>query len=94
MLKLFTFQTVNHTLLQKALASKSHLRSFVQVLGQHYEVDQRLRVTAVLQAEDRYRQSVIVIEINTSPTVNQNSLHISRAEKIVNECFMCETKQL
>lgn len=45
--------TVNELLLQTASGSKSHLRSFAQVLGQHYEVDQRLRVTAVLEAEER-----------------------------------------
>lgn len=45
--------TVNALLLQTASGSKSHLRSFAQVLGQHYEVDQRLRVTAVLEAEER-----------------------------------------
>lgn len=33
---------------QTALGSKSHLGSFAQVLGQHYEVDQCLRVAAVL----------------------------------------------
>lgn len=33
---------------QTALGSKSHLGSFAQVLGQHDEVDQCLRVAAVL----------------------------------------------
>lgn len=80
--------------LQKALWSKSHLRGFVQVLRQHYEVDQRLRVTAVLQAEDRGRQRVIVNEINKNATVCQRSLRVSRGGQIVNECCMCETKQL
>lgn len=42
---------------KKALWSRSHLRGFVQVLCQHYEIDQRLRVTAVLQVEGRVRQS-------------------------------------
>lgn len=51
-------------------------------------------MTAVLQAEDRYRQRAIVIEINTNGTVSQSSLHVSRGDKIVNECCMCETKQL
>lgn len=32
-----------------ALGPKSHLRSFAQVLSQHYEVDQCLRVAAVLE---------------------------------------------
>lgn len=36
-----------------ALSPKSHLWSFAQVLSQHYEVDQRLRVTAVLKGEER-----------------------------------------
>lgn len=44
---------VKALLLLTALGSKSHLRSFAQVLCQHYEVDQRLRVTAVLKAEER-----------------------------------------
>lgn len=39
------------------LGSKSHLRSFAQVLCQHYEVDQRLRVTAVLKAEERQTET-------------------------------------
>lgn len=36
-----------------ALGSKSHLGSFAQVLSQHYEVDQRLRMTAVLNTGKR-----------------------------------------
>lgn len=35
-------------ILLTALGSKSHLRGFAQVLSKHYEVDQRLRVAAIL----------------------------------------------
>lgn len=43
-------------LLLRALGPKSHLRSFAQVLGQHYEVDQRFRVTAVLYVEEKQEE--------------------------------------
>lgn len=42
-----------------AVGPKSHLGSFAQVLCQHYEVDQRLRVAAVLKGgrqRDRVRE--------------------------------------
>lgn len=64
------------------LGSKSHLRSFAQVLCQHYEVDQRLRVTAVLNAEERQtemnRDSFIPsVTINQQkPEWREQMLHI------------------
>lgn len=39
------------------MGSKSHLRSFAEVLGQHDEVDQRLRMTAVLKGGERKTES-------------------------------------
>lgn len=56
-------------LLLRALGSKSHLRSFAQVLGQHYEVDQRFRVTAVLKAEEKQKEMDRVI--HATQTVHQ-----------------------
>lgn len=43
--------------LTTALGPKSHLWSFTQVLSEHYEVDQRLRVAAVLQGGERRTQT-------------------------------------
>lgn len=54
------------------LGSKSHLRSLAQVLCQHYEVDQRLRVTAVLKGKERQtemnRVRVIHFKCNNKST--------------------------
>lgn len=66
---------VKALLLLTALGSKSHLRSFAQVLCQHYEVDQRLRVTAVLKVEERQKEMnrVMVLFSPSKQCSNRNT---------------------
>lgn len=57
------------------LGPKSYLGSFAQVLSQYYEVDQCLRVTAVLWGGDKNAQKMIKVTWKVTTKVNWTSGH-------------------
>lgn len=65
-----------------ASGPKSHLGGFAQVLSQHYEVDQRLRVAAVLKG-GREKDRDGKRESHSSQSKNRTALETQSGDKTV-----------